>query len=56
MFTKTCRGKVVKEKLKSVKTDFSLFILYSSFCESLAFSPRELSFDCAKAYVWSHET
>ena len=31
--TKTCRGKVMKEKLKSVKTDSSLFILYSSFYE-----------------------
>ena len=33
ILTKTCRGKVMKEKLKSVKTDSSLFILYSSFYE-----------------------
>ena len=32
--TKTCRGKVVKEKLNYVKDDSSLFILHSSFCES----------------------
>ena len=33
ILTKACRGKVMKEKLKSVKTDFSLFILHPSFCE-----------------------
>ena len=33
VLTKTCRGKVMKEKLKSVKTGFSLFIFHSSFCE-----------------------
>ena len=32
--TKTCRGKVMKEKLNCVKDDSSFFILYSSFCES----------------------
>ena len=34
ILTKTCQGKVMKEKLKSVKTDSSLFIHHSSFCES----------------------
>jgi len=56
MLTKTCRGKVMKEKLKSVKVDSSFFILHSSFCESLALALRNLSFDRAKGYVWSHET
>ena len=32
--TKTCRGKVMKEKLNFVKDDSSFFILHSSFCES----------------------
>ena len=32
--TKTCRGKVMKEKLNCVKHDSSFFILHSSFCES----------------------
>ena len=54
--TKTCRGKVMKEKLKTVKVDSSLFILYSSFCESLAFAPPNISFDRAKDHVSSHET
>ena len=56
ILTKTCRGKVMKEKLKCVKSGFSLFILHSSFCESLGFSPSYLSFDRAKGYVSSHET
>jgi hypothetical protein len=56
ILTKVCRGKVMKEKLKCVKTIFSLFILHSSFCESLGFSPPYLTFDRAKAYVSSHET
>jgi len=56
ILTKTCRGKVMKEKLKSVKTGFSLFIHHSSFCESLAFAPPNLSFDRAKGYVSSPQT
>ena len=54
--TKTCRGKVMKEKLNCVKTDSSLFILHSSFCESLAFAPPNISFDRPKHHVSSHET
>jgi hypothetical protein len=46
----------MKEKLKSVKVDSSFFILHSSFCESIALALRNLSFDRAKGYVWSHET
>jgi hypothetical protein len=46
----------MKEKLKSVKTASSLFILHSSFCESLALASRKLSFDRAKDHVSSHET
>ena len=53
--TKTCRGKVMKEKLNCVKTESSLFIHHSSFCESLGFTPRKVSFDRAKGYVSSHE-
>ena len=34
----------MKEKLKSVKTASSLFILHSSFSESLALAPRNISF------------
>ena len=56
ILTKVCRGKVMKEKLKSVKTDSSLFILHPSFHESLGFSPSYLSFDRTKGYVSSHET
>jgi len=45
ILTKTCRGKVMKEKLNCVKTGFSLFILHSSFCERPAFTARKVSFD-----------
>ena len=54
--TKTCRGKVMKEKLKSVKTVSSPFIHHSSFCESLGFSPSYLTFGVAKGKVWCDET
>ena len=53
--TKTCRGKVVKEMLKSVKVDSSFFILHSSFCERLGLAARKVRFDRAKGYVSSHE-
>jgi hypothetical protein len=46
----------MKEKLKYVKTSFSLFILYSSFCEKPAFAARNLSFDRAKDHVSSPQT
>ena len=51
IFTKTCRGKVTKEKLNYVKGDSSFFILHSSFCESIAFAPPNISFDRAKGHV-----
>ena len=54
--TKTCRGKVMKEKLKSVKTGLSLFIHNSSFSESLGFSLPYLTFDRAKGNVSSPQT
>ena len=54
--TKTCRGKVMKEKLNYVKDDSSLFILYSSFCESLACAPPNISFDRAKDHVSPPQT
>ena len=53
--TKSCRGKVMKEMLKTVKTASSLFIPHSSFCESLALALRKVRFDRAKGYVSSHE-
>ena len=56
ILTKVCQGKVMKEKLKSVKVDSSLFILHSSFCESIAFTLRKLSFDRAKGHVSCDET
>jgi hypothetical protein len=46
----------MKERLKSVKHDSSFIILHSSFCESLAFAPPNLSFDRAKGYVSSLQT
>jgi len=46
----------MKEKLKSVKHDSSLFILLSSFREKPAFAPRKVSFDRAKDHVSSPQT
>jgi len=46
----------MKEKLKCVKVGSSLFIHHSSFCESIAFAARKVSFGAVKAYVSSHET
>ncbi len=45
-----------KEKLKCIKSGFSLFILYSSFCERPTFTARKVRFDRPKGYVSSHET
>jgi hypothetical protein len=56
ILTKTCQGKVMKEKLKSVKTASSLFILHSSFSESLAFAPRNISFHRPKDHVSPPQT
>ena len=56
ILTKTCRGKVMKEKLKCVKTGFSLFILHSSFSERPAFTARKVRFDRAKDHVSCDET
>jgi hypothetical protein len=56
MLTKSCQGKVMKEKLNCVKTDSSLFILHSSFCESIAFAPPNISFDRAKDHVSPPQT
>jgi len=46
----------MKEKLNCVKVDSSLFILHSSFYESIAFTPRKLSFDRPKDHVSSSQT
>ena len=56
ILTKTCQGKVMKEKLNCVKHDSSFFILHSSFCESIAFAARKVSFDRAKGHVSSPQT
>ena len=56
ILTKTCRGKVVKEKLNCVKHDSSFFILHSSFCESIAFAPPNLSFERTKDHVSPPQT
>ena len=61
--TKTCRGKVTKEKLKSVKTTFhpSFFILHfiifhSIFSHRLGFAAWKVSFHRPKGYVSPPET
>jgi hypothetical protein len=54
--TKSCREKVMKEKLKTVKTASPLFILHSSFSHRLGFTPRKVRFDRAKGYVSSPQT
>jgi hypothetical protein len=46
----------MKEKLNYVKDDSSFFILHSSFCESIAFTPPNISFDRAKGHVSSPQT
>ena len=56
ILTKTCLEKVMKEKLKSVKVDSSLFILHSSFFESYAFALPNLRVDRAKDHVSSPQT
>ena len=56
ILTKTCQGKVMKEKLNYVKDDSSFIILHSSFCESIAFAPRNLRVDRAKDHVSSPQT
>ena len=61
--TKTCRGKVMKEKLKSVKTTLhpSFFILHfiifhSIFSHRLGFAVWKVSFHRPKGYVSPPET
>ena len=61
--TKTCRGKVMKEKLKSVKTTLlpSFFILHfiifhSIFSHRLGFAAWKVSFHRPKGYVSPPET
>ena len=54
--TKTCRGKVMKEKLKCVKHDSSLIIHHSSFSHRLGFASRKVSFDRAKDHVSPPQT
>ena len=56
ILTKTCQGKVMKEKLNYVKDDSSFIILHSSFCESLALALQNLRVDRAKDHVSSPQT
>ena len=56
MFTKTCRGKVVKEKLKTVKTK-NYFLLPNSYSRHrLSIAVRKIRVDRAKGYVSSPQT
>jgi hypothetical protein len=54
--TKVCRGKVMKEKLKCVKTKNYFLLPKSSFRHRLGFAVRKLSFDRAKDHVSSPQT
>ena len=54
--TKTCREKVMKEMLKSVKTKHYVLLPNSSFRHRLSFALRKISFDRAKGYVSSPQT
>ena len=56
ILTKTCRGKVMKEKLKSVKTKNYFLLPNSSFRHRLGFALQNLRVDRAKGHVSSHET
>ena len=51
IFTKVCRGKVVEEKLKSVKTKNYFLLPYSSFRHCLCLAMPNISFDRAKGHV-----
>jgi len=54
--TKTCRGKVMKEKLKSVKTKNYFLLPNSSFRHCLSFAMRKISVDRPKGHVSSPQT
>jgi hypothetical protein len=56
ILTKTCRGKVMKEKLKSVKTKNYFLLPNSSFRHCLSFAMRKISVDRAKHHVSSPQT
>jgi len=56
IFTKVCRGKVMKEKLKSVKTKNYFLLPYSSFRHRLGFALQNLRVDRAKGHVSSPQT
>ena len=56
ILTKVCRGKVMKEKLKSVKTKNYFLLPNSSFRHRLGFALQNLRVDRAKAYVSCDET
>jgi Cu2+-containing amine oxidase len=54
--TKTCQGKVVKEKLKSVKTKDYFLLPNSYFRHRLGFAAQNLRVDRAKDHVSSPQT
>ena len=54
--TKTCRGKVMKEKLKCVKTKNYFLLPNSYFRHRLGFALQNLRVDRAKGYVSSPQT
>jgi hypothetical protein len=56
MLTKTCREKVMKEKLKSVKIKYYFLLPNSSFHHRLCLAPPNISFDRAKDHVSSPQT
>ena len=54
--TKTCRGKVMKEKLNYVKTKNYFLLPNSSFRHRLGFALQNLRVDRAKGYVSPPQT
>ena len=56
IFTKTCRGKVMKEKLNFVKEKDYFLLPNSSFRHCLGFAAQNLRVDRPKAYVSPPQT
>ena len=54
--TKTCRGKVMKEKLNCVKTKNYFLLHNSNFRHCLSFALRKIRVDRPKGYVSSPQT
>ena len=56
ILTKTCQGKVMKEKLNYVKTKDYFLLPNSYFRHRLGFAAQNLRVDCAKGHVSSPQT